>query len=189
MMRFRLLDIEFSAHFLVVALMSLCLVTDTTFTVCACFLSAVTHECGHLFAMALCRVKLRKISLRAFDIVIKADTDKSFSADLLITLCGPLFNLIFAILFINISQKICYSNLVIGMFNILPVKTFDGGHALYIVLCSFLSEKSAEIVLNIITFLFLVPFFIFGILLLFECKYNYSLLLICLYLTAILFMK
>lgn len=188
-MKFEICGIKFSAHFLVVSLMALCIISDTSLAVCVCFLSAVFHECGHLLAMLLCRIKPRSITLRAFDIVIDAQINKSFWADVFITLSGPFLNFIFALIFMDISKRIFYSNLVIGIFNLLPVKSFDGGHALYVFLARFMSEKCADIILKVITFIFLLVFFVFSILLLFECKYNYSLLLISLYLTAILFIK
>ena len=189
MMRFKFAGVEFSAHFLVVALMSFAVITDTSEMVCICILSAVLHECGHLCAMFFFGIKPKRITLRAFDIAIDAKTDKSILADIIITLCGPLSNLLFALVFVCFSKRLFYSNIVIGLFNLIPVKTFDGGHALHLFLMQFLSEKYADIVIGFITFVLLIPLFIIGILVLFESRYNYSLLFISLYLAAILFMK
>ena len=188
-MRFRLFSVDFYFPFLVVALMSTVMILDTTFKVCACLVSAIIHETGHLIAMCLFSIKPKSITLKAFDIVIDADISNSFWSDLTVTLSGPLFNLLFSLAFFPVSKLLSLANICIGIFNLLPIQTFDGGHALTLLLCSRFSAHTSEKIIKVITFLFLVPFFFVGIMVLFYSKYNNSLLLISLYLVAILFTK
>ncbi len=169
--------------------MSAVLVLDVSGKVFMCFLCAVIHECGHLFAMSLFSIKPQSVTLRLFDIVIDADIDKSFLADLVITLSGPILNFLTAILFYFISYPMFVISVFIGAFNLLPLETFDGGHALKLMLSKKLSYVAVRRVLKTLTFILLLPLFFVGILVLFYSKYNYSLLLISLYLLAILFIK
>ncbi len=169
--------------------MSLVLLIDSTFKICACFISAIIHETGHLIAMACFGIKPKSITLHAFDISIDADAPKSEFQDMIITLSGPLINFVFSIIFIGFSMTMCVSNLVIGIFNLLPIDTFDGGHALTLLLNRRLSLYATNLIIKALTFIFLIPFLFFGVMMLFYSKYNYSLLLISLYLLAILFTK
>lgn len=188
-MKFKLGSTLFEASFIAVALMSLVLVIDVTGNIAMCFLCAILHECGHIIAMRCFGIVPKSITLRLFDIVIKADSDKAFLPDLLITLSGPLTNIFLAVLFYFFCKPLCYVNLYIALFNLLPLDTFDGGRALSLILSRKFSIKSVRIILKILTFAFLVPIFLLGIQVLLYSKYNYSLLLISLYLLAILFLR
>lgn len=188
-MKAKFLGISFEASFLTVALMSIVLILDKSGKVFLCFLCAMIHECGHLLAMMLFSVKPKSVALRLFDIVIDADTDKSFLADLVITLSGPILNFLTAILFFFISYPMFVISVFIGAFNLLPLETFDGGHALTLILSKKLCVVAVRRILRTLTFILLLPLFFIGILVLFYSKYNYSLLLISLYLLAILFTK
>ncbi|MBQ2971372.1 MAG: hypothetical protein IJE16_02350 [Ruminococcus sp.] len=188
-MKSELSGVKFEVSFLTVALMSIVIIIDTSNKVLLCFLCALIHEGGHLLSMFIFSVKPRGIKLRLFDIVIDADSGKSFFADLVITLSGPLLNLLFAFVFYYIDYTMFVMNLLLGVFNLLPLESFDGGHALYLLLCRKFSVFTSLLIIRVLTFVLLVPMFILGVLVLFSSKYNYSLLLIALYLLAILFLK
>lgn len=188
-MKFKLCSVLFELQFLVVAVMSMVLILDSSNRFLCCFISALIHECGHLIAMCICHIKPSAIRLRLFDIVIESDTMRDQSADFFITLAGPAVNLLCACVFYYISKTLFISNLVIGLFNLLPVLTFDGGHAVEIILSQRFSVRTCNIVLKSLTFIVLLPMFTMGVMVLFESTYNYSLLLISLYLVAILFLR
>lgn len=188
-MKSKVFGVTLEASFLTVALMSIVVILDTSGKVLMCFLCALIHECGHLLAMAFFSIKPKEIKLRLFDIVIVANTDKSFIADFTITLCGPLMNFLTAFLFYFLSYPMFVISVFIGLFNLLPIESFDGGHALSLLLLKKLDVLSVRRVIKVLTFILLVPLFFIGVLILFYSKYNYSLLLISLYLFAILFLK
>lgn len=188
-MKVRLFGVSIEASFLTVALMSVVIILDTSSKIFMCFICAIIHECGHLFAMAMFSIKPESIKLRVFDIVIDAKTDKSSLSDLIITLSGPLVNLTTAVLFYYVSYPMFIISVFMGVFNLLPIESFDGGHALAVLLSKKLSVVAVRSIIKIFTFLLLVPIFIAGVLVLFYSKYNYSLLFISLYLLAILFLK
>lgn len=188
-MKFKLFSVELSIPFLAIALMSVVVVLDTSYKFLACLLSAVIHESGHLFAMYLFSVKPKSITVKLFDFVIDADIESGFWSQFTITIMGPMFNLLFSLLLLPVSKLLSITNLCIGVFNLLPILSFDGGHALRLSLCTKFSSTVSENIVKAITFVLLVPLLFLGIMVLFYSKYNYSLLLISLYLVAILFTK
>lgn len=188
-MKFKVSSTTFEASFIAVALMSMVLVIDVTGNVAMCFLCAILHECGHIIAMRCFGIVPKSVKLRLFDVVINADSNKAFVPDLVITLCGPFANIVLAFLFYFVCKPLAFVNLYIALFNLLPIETFDGGRALSLILSRKFSPKTVRTVLKALTFVLLVPIFLLGIFVLLYSKYNYSLLLISLYLLAILFLK
>ena len=163
-----------------------------------CLLSLIIHEAGHLTTMCILGFPPQKIKLTLFEISI-SDNDRycrRFFDNFLIILCGPLFNFIcFIVLYLlyllhyDILFPFAAVNLSVGLFNLLPVMSLDGGQLLYLILSRRLSEKSAEKIVNIITFIFIFPLAALGFLLLFKSKYNFSLLFVCVYLIFSLVFK
>lgn len=188
-MTFYLRGVRIELSFVAIAAVSLVIVLDITGRVCACFIAAIIHECGHLLAMWCCHIKPQCIRLGVFDIAIISGDKRPFATDFVITLAGPIANFISAFIFYFLSRTLFVSSVVIGLFNLLPIETFDGGHALRLLLSRRYSEKTCVIIQKSLTLLLLIPCLTFGILMLFYSKYNYSLLLISLYLIAVLFIK
>lgn len=188
-MKCRLFNIDFYVSYLLVAVISIAVIMDTTYKISACFFSVFIHECGHLLSMRFLSIKPKSISLRLFEFAINADTHTYDLPDAVITLSGPLFNLLFALVFYPFSNALCVSNLAIGLFNLLPLDTFDGGHALLILLTKRFTFDMSQKIIKVLSFVLLLPLFFVSIVVLIYSKYNYSLLLICLYLLTILFVK
>lgn len=188
-MKFKLFDIEIELQFFAVLALSTALILDKSSKVALCLLCAFIHECGHLLMMLFFSKKPKSIKLRVFDIAIEGNSNISDFEDVFITLAGPLTNLIFAVLFYFFSIPLCICNITLCVFNLLPIDTFDGGHAVYIMLMRKLQEKTVCLLLKIFTFIALIPLLVFGIIILFNSKYNYSMLAIAVYLLAILFLK
>ena len=76
-----------------------------------------------------------------------------------------------------------------GVFNALPVSNLDGGQALYLLLTLKFSDTTANKVIDILTIILIFPTAILGFILLFNSKYNFSLLLISIYLIIALMEK
>ncbi len=186
-MKLRLLAVDILIGYEVVAGLTAALLLDRQGRVGACLLAAVLHELGHLLVMRLCRCRVRRITVRLFDVMIEADDAGSVLHDGLITAGGAAANLVCAMLFCMISRPLMLANLVVGCFNLLPVETLDGGRLLMLLLCRRVSYVTATSVIRVLTFVFLLPLFTLGIYTLLHTRYNYSLLAISLYLLAFLF--
>ena len=118
-------------------------------------ISALLHETGHIIADIACGYKPR-IKVSVFGICLKnypIETRKKF----LVLICGPLVNILLiaascALLNFNFSVNryifMCV-NIVLLIFNILPVSFLDGGQLLNI----FVSNKKILMAAEIISLL------------------------------------
>ena len=107
--------------------------------------SAVCHELGHLLALRLAGARVERFRLTAFGAELTADTRYlPYGRELLCTLAGPAVNLALALVFARLSGDyvLAGANLVLGVFNLLPVPSLDGGRALYL-LVSWLTDPMA----------------------------------------------
>ena len=159
-------------------------------------LVALQHECAHAFAAAKLGYKLNAIVLMPFGAVIDGDLKGiSLKDEIFVAVCGPLCNLITAVLFVALwwfaptmyafTDVAFYSSLSIALLNFLPAYPLDGGRILKCVLtrsfsanCPWQSkaEKKAENICKFVTFLFAS---VFLLLFLWQCirkQPNFSLL-------------
>lgn len=188
-MKLRIADLQVTIGYEAVAAMTAVLLLDRENRVICCMIAALLHELGHLLMMRLCGVKVRGFRLRLFDVLIEAEEPSSFFHDVLITAGGVTVNLLFAAILCPFSPKLGLPHLMLGLFNLLPVMSLDGGRLLSICLSRRFSPRVCDMVLRVTTFLFSLPLMTAGILLLLNSGYNYSLLAISLYLLAILLLK
>lgn len=103
-------------------------------------LFAFIHELGHMFAGIILKLKPKSLSFMPFGISITFETyeyEKLIEIKkILIAIAGPLTNLIVCIItaFLHIEDKtkelIIYSNILIGLFNLIPLYPLDGGRIL-----------------------------------------------------------
>ncbi|MDP4121320.1 MAG: site-2 protease family protein [Bacillota bacterium] len=198
-MKLRLFHINFNISYPMIAAFVILLLIDRSGAIaCGCFAAAV-HEFGHIFAMILLKSKPDTIKCNFFDITIfdKNRNRRTFKDDLFIVTAGIAVNYILALIFFILYFKfklpvfflLFSSNLFIGIFNSLPVEALDGGQILYILLTRAVQPKTAVKIIEIISFVVLLPMALLGFLLLLHSKNNYSLLIISCYLMFILLMK
>lgn len=126
------------------------------------FLSIVIHEFGHIVT---CKLLHRQFGAIKLGVLGFSNTELKLSKlnifqKILILISGSFFNLIFAIICLNISSEyglvLCYSNTLIGIFNLLPIIPLDGGNILICILNrKYEINKSIEISL-IVSKIFLV---------------------------------
>ena len=198
-MTFKIRNICFELSYPLVALMTLVIIFDTSMSVIICFVSVICHESGHILALRHYGAYPRKIKLTLFDIAI-SDCQKitrKCKDELIITLAGVTVNFVLAIIsYIFLKMTSNYyiqiffdTNMTLGLFNILPVDSLDGGQAMLIILENHFSLEKSNIILEIISFIILVPVLIMGFLVLLQSKYNFTLLLTALYLITIILLK
>ena len=182
--------------FLFLAVLALFLALDRSGMAAVGLLCAAIHESAHLAAMRIGSCRLQEIRLTPFVVdIIKKDcgTDRGYLFEALISLSGPAANLaaflLCAACFDGRYPMFQAGNLLLFGLNVLPVEPLDGGQALQYLLClRFPVEKSSKIV-RIVSFFAMMPLFTAGFLALFRSEWNFSFLLLCVYLTALLLMK
>ena len=155
--RYRI-DFSFS---LTVTLMLLFCRSDT---VVLSLLSSLLHEAGHLITMHLSGQKILTVTLGAFGIRIdrQLSTLVSYKKEAVIALGGILVNFIIAftgILYYYLwgsifALKLTAVNIIIALFNMIPLDTLDIGRVLrYTLLCS-IDENKCDRILSIISAVF-----------------------------------
>jgi stage IV sporulation protein FB len=103
-------------------------------------LSAAVHECAHIIALKLCR-KNFSASSEPFGVRIHTK-NLSYAQEAIVLASGPAANLLFAVICLVILKErqsppallALYSNMTLGLFNLLPISSFDGGNLLKLLL-------------------------------------------------------
>ena len=142
-----------------------------------CFVLCVLHEIGHLAAMTVFGSKPRKIQLGFFGMKIVADNKLvSPIKEIIIAAAGPAVNLMLAVILYFLKRNEAeILSLGLGLFNLMPVSMLDGGH---ILLAVHKNRKAAKITDCVCCFLLLL----FGIIIAFYTKRNFTVLIVSIYL-------
>lgn len=148
-----------------------------------CVLTALLHECGHIFCAARLGFECTRISLMPFGAAAVCDIDGISPADeIKLALAGPLVNVLLCVgiagLWWFYPDTYAYTDIVFyasgGMLvlNLLPAYPLDGGRIARCLLGKFMSAKACFFTLRIINILLVI-----GIVLIYVFAYrNISLL-------------
>lgn len=135
---------------------------------------AIVHEIGHLIAGLILGMKPKRLELKPYGISIAFNIEpKDYNRKLLngnileikkiiVAIAGPLTNLI--IIFITMQFElnifmgfmIVYANLLLVIFNLLPICPLDGGRILKSFLHIIFGKRKAEMYINYISLISLV---------------------------------
>ncbi len=149
---------------------------------------AVIHEFGHLITGILVGMRPTKMELKpygvsiSFSLMTKDYNRKILKANLLeikkiiVAIAGPITNLIIILitdklnLGIFTSITIMYANLLLIIFNLIPIYPLDGGRILKSTLYILNGKKKSEFYTNIISFCVLIGVTLIGVILTFEVQ-------------------
>lgn len=191
-MKFKLFGTEIYISFLFCALLCFMLAIDRTGLVIPTLFAVFIHESAHLLAMWAADCQPRAVRLIPASVQIVRGFSPKKCGEAAITICGPLGNIvIFGVLFANYSvfgseQSLVFAtlNLVIALFNLLPVSGLDGGTLLTIAISHFTDIYKAESIVRIITAVFAVAVFLLGVYLWVSGTVNISVFIVSLYLAV-----
>ncbi len=182
MLRFKIKNIEIAMHFSFFAVVALLgLIQESSYMLLA-LIACMLHESGHILLMCLFSVPPKKITFYGAGIKITPDNRKITSTvqDFLILSSGSVTNIIlFAVIYPITKSSFNFSlfavfNLIIGLFNLIPFKHFDGGKIIDLFLVTKKPEKSIAI-RKVIRYISVFLLVLFGIVLLIKKSSNISL--------------
>ena len=138
-------------------------------------LTALLHECGHMFCASRLGFKCEKISLMPYGASVICSTEGIRANDeIKLALAGPAVNAFLCVLFAGLwwffpvtyayTDTVFRANAVMLLINLLPAYPLDGGRVTGSILSKFMLRKRAEIILraiSIITSVSLILLFIF----------------------------
>lgn len=162
---------------------------DKTGSVFLCILSGILHETGHLAVLLLSREKPEKICITPFGMRIerKDCSNLSLKREALCAFAGPLVNIVLFLIFFG--TRFSEINLTIAALNLLPCEPLDGSKILENLLKIKTDFETVEKISLIISCVTVFPVAILGFIILFQSRYNFSLLFISFYLIFFIALK
>ena len=197
-MKFKLFSTECEISYTLLCVAALCVFLGIYKGLFPCVTAVMIHESGHLLAMRFLGYFPERIKVSLFEISISdtARQCRSEKSNILIIFFGPAANFIcliaFYLLYLNGKEfflPFAVANFSVGLFNSLPVMSLDGGQLLYLFLSRFYSHGKSEKIVDIATIILIIPLAVLGFIILFNSKYNFSLLFVCVYLILSLIFK
>ena len=185
----------------IIAVILIFLFTRQLNTYCIIMFFCFLHELGHIITAKLFKMRIEKIEIlpcgfsASFFSYNSFGFPKSFSMqELLVALAGPIVSLILALSFqyiddtnftIVTKQEIVYSNILILIFNLLPLYPLDGGRILKNILNIKLSRNNTENIINKVSSVTIILLTIVSSIAVYYFK-NIAIFLVCIFLWNII---
>lgn len=118
-------------------LLALFVLLSSPLLLAALLSAAFLHELGHYTLLRCCGGRVTAIHITALGAEMQAAGRLSYGGELLAAAAGPMVNLVFACFFAWLGDRweMCYlfagAQLVLGIFNLLPLSALDGGSILW----------------------------------------------------------
>lgn len=150
------------------------------------------HEAGHLIFARMLHIKIKRLTLLVTGASIEAERQLSYTDELLFALGGPLFG-IFGF-FLTIHPALCIDepffyehllpfsiiSLLLGLFNLIPLPSLDGGRIVKCLVRMSFSINVADMILQIISFLTLFSIWLFSVYFLLKFELGLQMFVFCL---------
>lgn len=153
-----------------------------------CFL----HEMGHIIIALMLKMRPEKIEIMPFGLSASfyANFNHNKIKEIFVALAGPITSLVLAILCNNIdlsyitTQEAVYSNILILLFNMIPIYPLDGGRIIKGILYIKFGLIRAEMLINKISNITIIILTIISSIAVYYYK-NLAIFLICIFLWSI----
>lgn len=159
----------------------------------ATLLAALVHECGHLLAARYLDVRVACLEIDLFGAKIyPVGFIPSYRAEVLLAAAGPLFSLLLGAFLLPhggaFATALESATLSFALFNLLPIRDFDGGRILHAALSQLSCADTADRVLAVTSYLSLLFLFSLSSCVLLKYGQNLSLAVLSASLFAKLFL-
>ena len=160
------------------------------------------HELGHLIIGLILKLKLEKLEILPYGVTVLfkiniQDLNKKIGKGnilelkkIVIALAGPIVSLIIALIYLNYDPiylnktDIIYSNILIAIFNLLPIYPLDGGRIINGILHIKYGNIKAQILTDKISYIMMIILTIISSIAVYYFK-NIAIFLICIILWMI----
>lgn len=187
---------DVTVSFFLAAFIAFSLLCEAGKNIVPAMTAAFLHESGHFLVLCIMKNRPEKIMLNAAGVEMsnRDGIKLSLQQEIFAALAGPLSNFLTA-LFLLILYRFspqdylvfnAGTNICLGIFNLLPIETLDGGRILYFALAIRFDLPKAEKYIHTVSLILTVILLVFGIFLFFRTGRNLSLLITSVYLTALL---
>ena len=156
--------------------------TDRTGEAAVTLLAALLHECGHLLAARWMKIPLRSMRIDLLGARLDVgDRLLPYGEEWLLAASGPLASLLFAALACPLWHRFSLAfvfsavSLLLGLLNLLPVGSFDGGRMTEALLARTLGAKKAYFIVSLLTLSALLLLWLFSVYLLLRAGGGLSL--------------
>lgn len=192
-MQFKIKRTSVKISFSFLALVLLFAVTEKFNIYLLSLLCSVIHESAHVIAILIFGGEISSISLSALGGNISRKNTKALSPVMegVICICAPILNILMYFIFICFEKYTLFAqvNLVIGVFNLLPFYSFDGGAFLKIILTAILNDTFAKRIVTVCSAVISVLFTAFSIYSYFYISKNILLVIFSLFMALSMVFK
>ena len=181
---------------LTVTLMLLLCSEDTIFL---CLVSSMLHETGHLLFMYAFSQKVESVTFGAFGIRIQRYSScvLSYKKEAVIAFGGILVNFLiafFSCLYYylqgsSFALKLMGVNIIIALFNMIPIEVLDMGRVIRCTMLSFMEENLCDRIIKTVSFIFVNALALATVCYSIYIGINISLIAVTLYLYVITLIK
>lgn len=150
----------------------LCMLCGFIKNILIIFFICIIHELGHIFFIKLFKYKIIKIEIYPFGgyTLIEKNINSNINKDIIISFGGVIFQTILLILlylFKNMFNIITYNlfikyNLIIILFNLIPIIPLDGNRILNLIFDKIFSYTLSYKINGVVSILFLLLFIIYN---------------------------
>lgn len=142
----------------------------------AYLMAATTHEMGHLIASRICRARVVGITFDVMGARIHLhNTLLSYRDEAVIAFFGPAVNFMSSVMFWETFPLFSELSLMLGIFNMMPVMSFDGQRILYTLTALCCGEHKAIKACRFCSFVFIVLMWTFATYILLRYRSGFSL--------------
>lgn len=128
----------------------------------ASLVAAALHELGHILMARFLKIPIERLRLDLFGARLDVTSGQiSYLQEFLLCFAGPMASLVLSALFVPLwrvgvfFRLFSYASFLLGLLNLLPITSLDGGRMLGSALALYLPARALECVGRVFSFLFL----------------------------------
>ena len=176
------------------------ILSEPYITTMVIIVAAFLHEAGHLTVSRLCKVKVSTITIYPLGADIHLSGAVSYRDNMLISIAGPMMNIItfifLQIISVSLNEPYCFiadqlsaSSISLAVINLLPVKGFDGANILGCMSMIIFPENMALLLQKITSCITLTVLWIVSLYLLLTVSSGISLFALCAFLFSTVYLS